>query len=162
MQSTRSIVIVAVLAAFSSLAGAQSAVTRAEVHEELLEATRSGNIPVVGELGRTPREITPDLYPVPTAGPARSHAEVLAEFFDARAMGELAVGDTGLTDREVHPGRYPAVTATGGKTRAEVRQELADAIRTGDILSSGDLGLTLREQFPQRYATFTRDTLARR
>jgi hypothetical protein len=150
----RTIIPLALLAALTGGAHAQSEKTREQVKAELAEAIRKGDVIAPGDSGLKLNELYPQRYPHATEGVAATRAQVKAEFAEAARTGELiAAGDSGLKLNELLPQRYPApVAVAAGKTRAEVKAELAEAIRTGDMVAAGEGGLKLNEEFPQRYA----------
>lgn len=80
-----------------------SSKTRAQVHAELLEAQRTGDIAVSDS------------------------------FTDPSGLGTgLGLG-SGNKVKDLYPNRYPATPVSAGKTRAQVQAELMEAQRTGDI-----------------------------
>ena len=136
-------------------AGAQTAPTglsRDQVRAELAEAQRRGEIPVAGELGRTPREITPDRYPAASAPAGLTRAEVVAQLKEARRSGDVEVGETGRKAFEITPRNYPQHFAEQGETREQVHAEYLEARRTGDLVADGEIGGKLNERSPSRYA----------
>src|SRR5215475_8371210 len=75
----------------------QTGLTRDHVRAELLDAQRQGDVPVAGELGLKPREITPQRYPASKAEAGRTRAQVVAELLDARREGDVEIGESGRT-----------------------------------------------------------------
>ncbi len=145
---------VALALSFIGAAGAQTAqseLTRAQVRAELVEAQRLGEIPA-GEVGRTPREISPNRYPVASVPEGLTRAEVVAQLKQARRDGDFEVGETGRTEYELVPRNFPQRVAEQGLTRDEVRAEYRDARRTGDLVATDEIGEKLNERFPGRYA----------
>jgi len=150
-----------VLCACLGAAHAQSAKTREEVRNELLEAQRNGDVLAPGESGLTLRELHPQRYGVaPT--PAKTRAQVTAEFAAAQRAGDtISSGEIASTQRELNPQRYSAPIAVAGKTREQVKAELSDAVRTGDVIAHGESGLKLNELHPQWYARQHDDAASR-
>ena len=153
MNTTRSIVTLALLAAFAGGAHAQSEKTRAQVKQELAEAIRSGDIQAPGDVGMKLNELYPERYA--RAQPSSlTRAQVKAELADATRSGDVvAVGESGLKVNELFPQRFPApVVTAAAKTRAEVKLELAEAIRNGEMVPAGEGGPRPSEGFVPRYA----------
>jgi hypothetical protein len=140
----------------------QTGLTRDQVRAELAEAQRRGELPTIGDLGRTPREISPDRYPARQAGAVLTRAEVVAELAQAHRNGDLPIGDTGLTQYDIAPQNFPHRALAQGVTRAQVRAELSEAQRIGDIVANDERGGKLNELYPQRYAMVLHDTTAMR
>lgn len=70
------------------------------------------------------------------SAPAKTRAQVNAEFADAQRTGNLIAnvdGNKQTKMNQVYTGLYGAQPAVASKTREEVRAELAQAERTGDI-----------------------------
>jgi len=145
-------------AAFAQTAPA--GLTREQVRAELAEAQRRGEIPLPGEVGRTPREVTPGRYPAASAPAGLTRAEVVAQLKEARRDGDVEVGETGRTAYEIEPRNYPQHMAEPGRTREEVRAEYAEARRTGDLVADGEIGDKLNERFPRRYANVKPQAMA--
>ncbi len=145
---------------FVGAAGAQDAgLTREQVKAELAEARRLGELPS-GEVGRTPREISPGRYPAASAPAGPTRAEVIAQLKEARRNGDIEFGETGRTAYESAPGRYPQRVAEPGLTRDEVCAEYRAARRTGDLVADDEIGGKLNERFPSRYARVVPNALA--
>lgn len=125
--------------------------TRAEVQQELAEAVRLGTWVDAGT-GIALREMFPHRYPPLPTMPAKTRAQVRAEYEQARRDGDLqAAGDSSLTMREMFPDRYPLPATVSGKTRAQVQAELAEAQRTGQLYADGDTDMMLKDRYPGRY-----------
>ena len=154
MNIPRSIITLALFAAFAGGAHAQSEKTRAEVKQELAEAIRTGDVQAPGESGIKLNELYPQRYARAPQLTSLTRAQVKAELGEAARTGELvAAGESGLKLNELYPQRFPAPIVTAvAKTRAEVKLELAEAIRNGEMVPAGEGGLRSNEGFTQRYA----------
>lgn len=107
--------------------------TRAQVHAELIEAQRTGDIVAHGNSGKKLNELYPSQYPVKAVVVGKTRAEVVAELAEAQRTGDVfAQGNSGKKLNELYPSRYPAQAVVQGNTRAEVLAELAQAKRSGE------------------------------
>src|SRR6266850_2258362 len=117
MNVTRCIGALLLLATLGS-AHAQTAKTREQVRNELIEATRNGDVIAGGESGLTLRELNPQRYPRPTTIAGKTREQVKAELEDAIRTGDIiASGESGLKMNEVHPQWY-AKSANGNAVHA--------------------------------------------
>ena len=89
-----------------------SNLTRAQVEAQVLQARKTGELSVPGNLF-TFRDVTPGAYPPkPQAVAGKSRAEVETELADAIHEGNvLAPGDSGLTERQLSPAYYASQDA---------------------------------------------------
>jgi hypothetical protein len=107
-----------ILAALGGAAYAQtsdvqtSELTRAQVHQQTLDAIRTGDAAAPGETGKTRRQLNPGMYPAQPVAQGLTRAQVKAETLEAIRDGDVAVGDLQQTPREMEPGRYPAEPMT--------------------------------------------------
>src|SRR5471032_2757016 len=80
MNIARTIVPLALLAAFATTAQAQSEKTREQVKAEWAEAVRTGDVVAPGDTGLKLNELYPQRYPHAAAGIALTRAQVKADF----------------------------------------------------------------------------------
>jgi hypothetical protein len=148
--SRLTLVALAIAAALTATAHADTGKTREQVRAELAEAVRNGDVMAAGESGLTLRQMFPQRYPqAAVAGSGVTRAQVLGEVEEARRNGTLiAAGEAGQP--VTNPQTYP--TQFAGKTRAQVEAETREAIRTGNILAGGESSLLLKDAYPERYA----------
>ena len=132
--STLTLALAALVAGSALAADAAGPKTRDQVRVELLEAQRTGDIVVNGDMAKKLNELYPNQYSAKAVVQGNTRAQVLAELAEAQRTGDMvANGDTGTKLNEINPGQYPAKAAAQGVTRAQVLAELADAPRSGEF-----------------------------
>lgn len=148
-----SLALVALSASTAFAATPDQPITRAQVHAELQQAQRTGDLLAPGESGLQLHQLFPGPYlQKAVSADQKTRAQVQQELQQARQSGELlATGESGLKNNELFPSQYARDSHTAHKTRAQVLEELQAAQRKGNVLASGESGLPLNALYPERY-----------
>ena len=114
--------------------------TRAEVQAELFAYKKAGVNP--WSMAYNPLRHFKSL---------RTREAVVDEAVAVRAQASALHGEDGGAIYQSRFGTYPFVAMLPGSTRDQVKSELAEAIRSGDILTGGELAIKRNELYPGRY-----------